>query len=187
MTEDIKNNFDNPKINDFVLISNEIIVQAFIGKKDLIGVPYTNHLFNVASDCWEVYQQFNPLWKKNIHFKLESTAYRGQVLKSVALLHDLFEDVPEYISEAELRLKLNNEIVDNLVILTRLPNEEYFDYIDRIIASKSVIALVVKLTDLMDNMDIYRFPILKKRHLTMIVKYHKAHRMIGEVLKELCK
>lgn len=69
---------------------------------------------------------------------------------AVAWLHDVLEDHPAY----EQRLREGfPQIFRQIQILTRRANEDYDEFIDRIVASRDQVAIAVKLADMQTNMD----------------------------------
>lgn len=123
-----------------------IAESAFEEKYDKAGVPYIKHLTRVAS-----------------HFK------GGQYI--CAILHDLLEDCPQW-TEGTLRNIFSSGVVDVIVCLTKLKNESYDDYINRV--SNERWALEIKVKDLLDNMDITRLDIINDKDVERLKKYHNA-------------
>ena len=125
----------------------KIIMTSFNGKVDKGGHSYIRHLERVAN---------------NFH------TYDYII---TALLHDLLEDCPEW-SEQKLRLEFPFPIVDAVVCLTKLNNEHYDDYINRVKSNR--ISLLVKIADLKDNMDITRLKKITDKDIERLKKYHKT-------------
>ena len=74
--------------------------------------------------------------------------------KQVALLHDVIEDTK--ISIEDLRKEgFNGKILDAITAITKNKNENYDQYLDRVI--KNNIATNVKLADMHHNSDINRY------------------------------
>jgi (p)ppGpp synthase/HD superfamily hydrolase len=144
-------NYTQTNENDLLVLAKRIIENSFADKKDKGGQPYIYHLFRVSNKVPTTY---------------------GNVLKIVALLHDLLEDCPEWTDKALLTL-FPKEIVDRVVILTRIKNESYDDYIDRIIKDNT--CCVIKKADLEDNMDLTRLNEITENDIDRIKKYHKAY------------
>lgn len=69
---------------------------------------------------------------------------------STAWLHDVIEDHPAY--EERLRAEFP-EIYPQILLLTRRPDEDYDQFIDRIVASGDRVALTVKEADMRTNLD----------------------------------
>jgi (p)ppGpp synthase/HD superfamily hydrolase len=91
------------------------------------GEPYVNHVRRVAGRV------------------------QGWRAKTIALLHDTVEDTR--VSENVLALVgFPDEIVYDVLALSRIPGESYTDFIDRTIRTGTVDALRVKLADLQDNL-----------------------------------
>jgi len=127
----------------------QIASKAFEGKTDKGGKPYLNHLVRVAK-------------------KFENDDF----LYLIAMLHDLFEDCPEWNAKSLICL-FNENIVKTIEILTRKENQSYDDYISCI--NESSWATKVKLADLKDNMDITRLSDLGTKDFERLKKYLKAY------------
>ena len=135
----------------------KIVEQAFHDKVDKGGHPYLHHLIRVGG-------------------KLEKT---DEIV--VGLLHDLLEDCEEW-TEDDLRLEFPTNIVDAVVCLTKIKGEKYSDYLNRV--KNNPLSLVVKISDLEDNMDITRLKELTSKDFERLQKYHKAYNELKKVLNE---
>lgn len=142
-----------PTQEESLAMAHKIVQKSFADKKDLVGVSYMQHLKRVHSNFVD----------KNSHIQI------------VALLHDLLEDCPEWNAEV-LRHFFNEDIVRDVVTLTKLPDEPYEDYIERI--KPEYFARKVKLADLKDNMDITRLDSLSSGAVKRLKKYHMAYRYL---------
>lgn len=131
----------------------KIVRHAFEGKKDLAGEHYINHL-------------------KRVEDRLKS---KNEEIKTIALLHDLLEDCPEW-NEDVLRCFFPKLVVEAVVILTKVKDEDYQDYITRV--SESGWATIVKIADLQDNMDVTRLKKLEDRDIKRLQKYIKAYQFL---------
>ncbi len=103
----------------------------------------------------------------------------GQTLeeKVVGILHDLIEDT-------QLRLVdlshegFSEEIIDAVHALSKLENEDYDHYLQRV--KKNNLAISVKLNDLSDNMDIRRLKELTDDDVVRMRKYLNAYKQLTE-------
>lgn len=141
----------------------EIVTTLFKDDKDKGGLPYIIHLMNVYSGVYTENQ------------------------KVVALLHDTIED--KNIKDEDLiDIGFPKNIVDDVVVLSRIKPLEYVDYIDRIIKNGSRDALTVKLADLKNNMDLSRIkkPTLKD-YERVEKRYAPSYEKILNRLKEMEK
>lgn len=98
-----------------------VAMKAHRGQLDKGGKPYIGHVMRVANG-------------------LEGKA------EIVALLHDVVED--SGVELADLA-GFGLDVYLAVGALTKLPGEDYFDYLDRVKAND--LALIVKLRDLADN------------------------------------
>ena len=124
------------------------------GQIDMAGEPYILHPIAVALLC------------------TSCSARR------VALLHDVLEDTDTCVREL-YALGLTKEEVDAVVALTRLHNENYMDYIQRV--GQNPLATEVKLCDLIHNMDLTRLPVVDDAALSRVSRYRQAYQYLNEV------
>ena len=130
-----------------------IAVKAHNKQLDRSDQPYIGHLFRVMN--------------------------AGQTLeeKVVGILHDLIEDT-------QLRLVdlshegFSEEIIDAVHALSKLENEDYDHYLQRV--KKNNLAISVKLNDLSDNMDIRRLKELTDDDVVRMRKYLNAYKQLTE-------
>ena len=112
-------------------------------------------------------QLVRPLFEPNLdhsgdnffnHLKrvVEGVRPYGEKFVHAAWLHDIVEDTSVTLEDlAELGYHL--EILTAVDLLTRRKDEKYPDYIDRLIESRNPIALAVKISDQVDNLNVKRF------------------------------
>ena len=138
-----------------------IVDTMFKGITDKIGEPYINHLLYVSN-----------------HLDTEDE-------KVVGLLHDIVEDTDTTFEELKV-VGFNDNVIEALKLITKQKDENYSDYIDRIINSNNLIALKVKLKDMENNMDLNRLnklPIEDRIRLQnkYSEQYKKLIKKIGEI------
>lgn len=117
--------------NNSIYKALELSLILFKNDTDKGGFPYLLHLFYV-------YRNVNTIDEK-----------------IVALLHDVIED-KKVTKEDLLDIGFDKKIVDDVIILSRDKKITYFEYIDNLIKNASKEALVVKMADLENNMDLSR-------------------------------
>ncbi|MBL4931810.1 GTP pyrophosphokinase [Clostridium paridis] len=106
---------------------------------------------------------------------------KTEIERICGVLHDVIEDTEvtlEYL-KAE---GFSEEILEALDALTRKANENYDDFIERVINNK--LACYVKLADLNDNMDLSRIKNPTERDYIRLEKYRKATERIIKSLKD---
>lgn len=135
---------------------------ATIAHKNVIrrnGDPYIFHVLRVANN---------------------SRSIKTKSQKAAAILHDTIEDTP--FDENFLREKgISEEVLKILSYLTHeKDNVSYEDYIDRI--CENVDAMLVKLSDLTDNLDQGTLPVITDRDRERFVTYERAKVTIMETL-----
>lgn len=139
-------------------------IKAHGGTPDKCGVPYIYHPIAVAE-------------------AIERTIWPGKGLVHingavVALVHDVWEDTSYLIPPEDL----TPEQYTALDALTQRPGEEYFAYIQRIIAA-GTLAIVVKLADLWHNLQPERQDCLPEReHIGLEKRYLKTRQMLWDAL-----
>lgn len=93
----------------------------------------------------------------------------GKEYMIVALLHDIIEDTDITIGELALveSLDVKFTTIDDISILTRKPNQTYFEYIDYIVTKGSKRAKIIKYYDILDHLynKATLKPSLEKRYL----------------------
>lgn len=157
-------------MTDKVELANEIVRSAFRTKKDLNNVPYLHHCLTVAQNAVELNSS-----------RPYSTGATNDECQIVGILHDLLEDCPEW-TEGALRDLFDENIVDAIVAITKLPNSESYDeYIARV--GENHIARIVKIADLEHNMDITRFRSFSDVDIERLSKYHRAHKRLIKYIK----
>lgn len=114
------------------------------------GDPYIFHVLRVANNT------------KYITTKLQ---------KTVALLHDVIEDTP--FDADFLREKgISQEVLNVLALLTHNREDSYDEYINKVCTNLD--AMVVKLSDLTDNLDQGTLPVITERDRERFIVYENA-------------
>lgn len=108
--------------------------------------------------------------------------HHSEDVQTAAYLHDIVEDAGWSLDD--LRAEGFSERTLALVdLLTRRPGEIYADYIERVATDTD--ATLIKLADLGDNLDVTRLPELLPEHLSLLQRYHRAHKRLTEVFEAL--
>lgn len=119
-------------------------IEMHAGQTDKAGESYIAHVMRVADSVG-----VNPM------------------IRAIAYLHDVVEDTDATIDDVCERFGYDvSEIVDKL---TRRKDESYEDYIKRL--SSSHRARIVKIADLVDNMNLTRLPMLSLKDAERQHKY----------------
>ena len=140
--------------------AEQLAYKYFKDKIDKGGNPYMRHLNFVKNHCM-----------------LENS-------KIVGVLHDILEDTDCSISELR-EVIVHENLIETIQLLTRKQSEKYSEYIDRIINSKNINAIEVKLHDLENNMDITRLKCIEQKDIDRIKKYKKAYSRVWSKYIEL--
>lgn len=91
----------------------------------------------------------------------EQLPRRHMVLRAAALLHDVVEDTDHTL--ADIRLHAGDDVAALVKILTKAPDEKYFDYIQRVAGNAD--AAAIKQADIWDNLrDLPEKHSLRKRY-----------------------
>lgn len=89
----------------------------------------------------------------------------------IAILHDVIEDT-FVTADALLDAGFSHDVVDRVVILSRMKDETYMDYLARV--KKDPIAVKVKLGDLKHNSDFGRLSVVDEHAISLHKRYQKA-------------
>ena len=144
----------------------DIIRNYFHKKKDLGGNPYIYHLVRVANIVKNRLEN-SPEFIYNNYFI--ETAY------IIALFHDILEDTNctvKYLQDEGFE----EDIIESVKILTRNKNEDYFEYIKRV--KENNYARIVKISDLIDNMDITRLNKFEDKDIERLKKYWLSYKYL---------
>ncbi len=90
-------------------------------------------------------------------------------------LHDVIEDTQITLCMLS-KEGFSEEIIDAVHTLSKLDNEDYDHYLDRV--KKNDLALRVKLNDLTDNMDLRRLTEMTDDDVTRMRKYLNAYNQL---------
>ena len=127
------------------------------GQKDKGGQPYILHPLRVMNEV------------------------EGETAKICAVLHDVVEDTG--ITFDDLRKEgFAEDVIEVLDALTKRENEEYDDFISRVLENKT--ACIVKLADLKDNLDLNRLPSVTEEDFRRMEKYEAAEKRILDILAD---
>lgn len=132
----------------------EIAIEAHRGQRDKAGNDYINHPLRVMA------------------------AGKTTNERIVGVLHDVVED-SDWSFERLMDEGFSKEVMDALRCLTHDPRVSYDQHISHLKDNK--LAVIVKLNDLSDNMDIRRLPYLSDKDVKRLKKYLRAYKqLIGE-------
>lgn len=130
----------------------ERALKAYAGKRDKAGMPYILHPLRLMAKMSDLEAQV------------------------VALLHDVIEDSDA--TPDDLRKDgFPEKVVEAVIALTRLPDETYNDFIERL--RPNDLARRIKLADIEDNLNVLRLPSLGSTDLRRVEKYHRAWRRLA--------
>ncbi|MBW3094091.1 hypothetical protein KIH75_01755 [Bifidobacterium sp. 64T4] len=143
--------------------AEELARSRHAGQVDKGGAPYWRHPARVSAGC------------------------SAPEAKVAAWLHDLLEDTAT--TAEELRsLGFPETVVMAVELDTRRDGDDYMTYIRRIaaacgsadpmLARAAVLAREVKMSDLRDNMNLDRLPVVREVDLRRVEKYRAAYRIL---------
>jgi (p)ppGpp synthase/HD superfamily hydrolase len=136
----------------------EIAFEAHKDQKDKNGEPYIGHVLRVMN------------------------LGRTENEKICGVLHDLVEDT-EWTFEDLRREGFSKTVIDALTCVTKTSEDEDYDkFIERI--EKNRLAVIVKINDLSDNMDVRRFDVIREKDIQRLNKYLRAYRRLTQNLSE---
>jgi (p)ppGpp synthase/HD superfamily hydrolase len=118
-------------------------------------------------------------------------AVEGELARTVAVLHDVMEDNPDWTSERLRAEGFGEDVIDALESVTKRPDEvpasgaspedktdKYLAFVRR--AAAHPIGRIVKRADLDDNLDVSRLPVLKEKDLHRLNRYLAARRLLDD-------
>ena len=130
-----------------------VATRAHEGQTDKAGLPYITHPMRVAGRL---------------------TAPEAQV---VGWLHDTVEDTSLTLSDIEAQF--GPETAAAVDAISRREGERWSDYIERVRANP--VATEVKISDLIDNSNLSRIPVVTMKDVKRQAKYNKAlKRLMGD-------
>ena len=133
----------------------EIATEAHRGQLDKAGCDYIEHPLRVMA------------------------AGKSLDEKIVGVLHDVVEDT-NWTFEDLAAEGFSAEVIEALRCVTKLSESEPYDkFIARV--KRNPLAVVVKLNDLSDNMDIRRLPYLSDKDIKRLKRYLKAYKQLTGV------
>ena len=134
-----------------------ITAKAFEGKKDKGGKPYILHCLRVMADVNQ----------------------NDEELMSIAVMHDLLEDCPEFtLFDLQSKYGFSDRVIRSLQLLTHDKDVPYDDYIKAISLNED--ARVIKLADLKDNSNITRLKDLRKNDFDRLEKYCRSFKYLSK-------
>lgn len=77
-------------------------------------------------------------------------AFKNDLIRAKAVTHDVIEDHPQF--EEEIKARLGEEVRRSGKVLSRMKGESYFDFILRIMWSKDIDDVKIKIEDITDNL-----------------------------------
>lgn len=141
-------------MTNYIQKAQEIATKAHMGQVDKAGKDYINHPKRVA----------------------ERLLNESENVQVVAWLHDVVEDTS--VTLKDLEQIFNKDVISALTLLTHDKSVPYMEYVEKI--SHNEIARKVKMSDLIDNMDLSRldFNNITNEDLDRVEKYLKAFRFL---------
>lgn len=138
-----------------------IAAKAFENKKDKGGKPYILHLLRV----------------------MNGVDQNDEELMSIAIMHDLLEDLPhEWDIERISAEGFSDRVCNALWVLTHDGETPYHRYIERV--SLNADARLVKLSDLKDNSNYLRLKEVNEKSFESMKKYHASFLYLSKPFKD---
>lgn len=154
-----------------LMVALDLCCRLHEGQTDKCGQPYWIHPFTVAMRGFTGYDGSN-----NFSYAI------------VGLLHDIPEDTGMSVEALSTLIELTDEEIKALKLLTHQDDISYNEYIDSILESGNEIAMMVKIDDLLHNMNLNRFTeagiVVTDRDVKRTEKYRKVFdNLLAEVQK----
>ncbi len=140
----------------------ELVSEVFKNQVDKAGKPYIGHLTRVK----------------------DGLSRPDEIRECIALMHDLFEDYPEWTPK-RLQPDFPQRVIDALILLHHKTGVPYMDYIEPI--KSNLDAEDVKISDLRDNLDTTRLPFLIDEDMVRIRKYHNSYIILSKHFEQSMK
>lgn len=147
-------------MDNFLPLALELAAEYHYDQADKAGKPYVLHLLRVM-------------------FNLNTD---DEELMSIAILHDILEDTIMDRNSLS-KYAFSGRIIDGVESVTKRNSETYQKYLERVALNPD--AILVKLADLKDNMDLSRLPKLTETDLKRQEKYSKARAFLVKSATEL--
>lgn len=155
--------YNRQKIQDCLSNAMRLAIKAHAGQTDRAGVPYINHVLEVAS-----YGQ-------------------TEVERITGLLHDIIEDGGYTKFELKEELGYPNRVVDAIDVLTKRKGEDYSSYIYRIF-EHGELPSIVKMYDFISNCNPDRILEYTKDHDELsFTKYYRAASYLSQLYAKAAK
>lgn len=106
---------------------------------------------------------------------------RGEHERMAAVLHDVVEDTPVTL-EALRAEGFPLEVVSAVDALTRRPGEDYFAFVER--AGHDPVAHAVKMTDVLENLDLSRIAAPTEQDRERMSRYGRARKLLEIIERE---
>lgn len=139
-----------------VEIAENLANNKHYGQVDKAGKPYIDHPARIAA---------------SVDFP---------EAKMVAWMHDILEDTDTTVEEL-LELGFSTEVVNAIIALTKNHGESRIDAAHR--TAKNWLAVVVKVADVQDNMNLSRLPVITDRDLKRQEEYKLVMKILQDALK----
>jgi len=110
-----------------------------------------------------------------------SMEFEPSIAKIAAVLHDVVEDTD--ITLDEIIDVFGDEVAEIVDLLTRRKNETYSQFINRICWDGNEDAILIKMADMRDDMDIKRLPEIGDKEMTRLAKYAKMYKRLIQALR----
>ncbi|CAM3997190.1 GTP pyrophosphokinase [Vibrio aerogenes CECT 7868] len=157
---------DNRLFNDALLFGNEITKDEYAaGKKNRLdmAIQIATQAHSGQFDKGGQPYILHPL---RVMFQFDSEKER-----IVAVLHDVIEDSNITLNEIKGN-GFSDEIIEALDCLSRRQDENYDEFIDRVLTNQ--LACMIKIEDIKDNLNVTRLNNIKEKDLKRLYKYHQA-------------
>ena len=166
-----------PTIQETILL----VTRLHQGQADKTGAPYVQHPIAVASMLTEGLSDDDGSFRRRFYVNPEIE----QDVVLAALLHDVLEDTNTDVEEL-LSLGFPKRVVSTVELLTKPKGMSYVDFINRIVESKSVRAVLVKLADITHNSHPDRLSGLdEETRARLLKKYQPAYQTLVEAVDGL--
>lgn len=146
-----------------------LVEKKFKNIKDKIDRNYFIHCFNVYTNVLKSIETYSKLY--NFKYTKRDTA----IYYITSLCHDIIEDLSdgeELLIDCLNKKIINKQCIDSIKILTKIKNESYNSYIQKIVNSNDEYAILTKICDIQEHLNNIHLIIDNKTKDRLLKKYN---------------
>lgn len=152
--------------------AKEVALEAHAGQLDLARKPYAGHLGRVVKNIYPITSYFLLLRDPEVEQLMNDYDISEvvELAEAGAWLHDVLEDTATSLEQLS-ELGFPSEVLIAVNNMTKRKGEGRDDYLAR--AKSHPLSKIIKVSDLIDNMDMGRLATITNRDVQRQEKYHR--------------